>query len=177
MQLQALLTSILLASGLATCSQAQNTTASPSVRWHIPLLGPAAQSFDAKQPLHRFSHVVPPHSHTKRSLLFTVSEQGVLAALEPRNGTIGACSFSELAQHTILIVEFFSPHSVWRRWLGSSPIQHSSCGPSGRALRQHSIVSSMNANDIASQFSLSAAATVSCRSIRTLDERCGRTTL
>lgn len=89
MLLDAVLTSVLCVFGIVAPALAQNITGSTSVRWHIPLVGPAAQSIDSLRPLHRFSHVTSPGSNKKRSLLFVVSDLGVLAALQPNNGSIG----------------------------------------------------------------------------------------
>ncbi|KAK4052274.1 hypothetical protein OIO90_004355 [Microbotryomycetes sp. JL221] len=64
---------------------------SDSFELHVPLVGSAVSALNSssRSPLHRFAHVSDSQTGRKRALLLSTTESGMLAALEPRNGSVG----------------------------------------------------------------------------------------
>ena len=62
------------------------------VDWHLPLIGPPRVPLATEAPLHRFHHtsISDNPDALKKSLLLTVTEENVLAALQPSSGDVGA---------------------------------------------------------------------------------------
>ncbi|KAK4048457.1 hypothetical protein OIV83_004803 [Microbotryomycetes sp. JL201] len=78
-----------------------------SLDLHVPFIGAPAPAINVTQPLHRFMHAQDAQTGRKRALLVTTTDAGVLAAVEPRNGSV-----------------------AWRqRYSADRPIAHDACSP------------------------------------------------
>ncbi|KAM0786085.1 hypothetical protein ACM66B_006896 [Microbotryomycetes sp. NB124-2] len=99
----------------ALCSTlALASTHTPSFDLHVPFVGATAPATSARQPLHRFLHAQDAQTGRKRALLVTVTDADVVAAVEPRNGSL-----------------------VWRqRYSSESRINHQTCS-AARVLVSH----------------------------------------
>lgn len=63
-----------------------------AVDWHLPLVGTPRISAPTSEPLQWFKPIVDPKHPKRTSLLLTVTDSNLLAALDAATGTVGAFS-------------------------------------------------------------------------------------